>query len=86
MWQVTVWVGKSQKRRCYPLDFLSYVFFFAGTKNKKLSSSTSLIVGLCLGVLALITCVVIGLLRYRMSRRAKEVNLSDILRDIQVSN
>ena len=46
--------------------------------NKEQSSSTILIVGLCLGVLALATCVVIGLLRYRRSRRAKEVNLSDI--------
>ena len=61
------------------------MFFFAvkGTSyllsgNKEPSSSTILIVGLCLGVLALVTCVVIGLLRYRRSRRAKEVNLSDI--------
>ena len=46
--------------------------------NKEPSSSTILIVGLCLGVLALVTCVVIGLLRYRRSRRAEEVNLSDI--------
>ena len=60
-------------------------FFFAekGTPylssgNEEASSSTSLIVGLCLGVLALVTCVVIGLLRYRRSRRAIEVNLSDI--------
>ena len=60
-------------------------FFFAvkGTShllslNKEPSSSTILIVGLCLGVLALVTCVVIGLLRYRRSRRAEEVNLSDI--------
>ena len=60
-------------------------FFFAvkGTSyllsgNKEPSSSTILIVGLCLGVLALVTCVVIGLLGYRRSRRAKEVNLSDI--------
>ena len=60
------------------VDFLSYVFFFAVTRNKEPSYSTSLIVGLCLGVLALVTCVVIGLLRYRRSRRAKEVNLSDI--------
>ena len=60
------------------VDFLSYVFFFVVTGNKEPSSSTSLIVGLCLGVLALITCVVIWLLRYRRSRRAKEVNLSDI--------
>ena len=60
------------------VDFLSYVFFFVVTRNKEPSSSTSLIVGLCLGVLALVTCVVIGLLRYRRSRRAKEVNLSDI--------
>ena len=52
--------------------FISF-FFFAEP-----SSSTTLIVGLCLGVLALVTCVVIGLLRYRRSRRAKEVNLSDI--------
>ena len=59
------------------VDFLCYVFF-AVTVNKELSSSTSLIVGLCLGVLALVTCVVIGLLQYRRSRRAKEVNLSDI--------
>ena len=48
-----------------------FVFVFA-------EPSSSLIVGLCLGVLALVTCVVIGLLRYRRSRRAKEVNLSDI--------
>ena len=60
------------------VDFLSYFFFFAVTVNKEPSSSTSLIVGLCLGVLALVSCVVIGLLRYRRSRRAKEVNLSDI--------
>ena len=67
------------------VDFLSYVFFFAVKRtsylpsgNKEPSSSTILIVGLCLGVLALVTCVVIGLLRYRRSRRAKEVNLSDI--------
>ena len=53
-------------------------FFFAGTWNKEPSSSTSLIVGLCLGVLALVSCVVIGLLRYLRSRRAKKVNLSDI--------
>ena len=46
--------------------------------NKEPSSSTSLIVGLCLGVLALVTCMVIGLLRYLRSTRAKEVNLSDI--------
>ena len=61
------------------VDFLSYLmfFFFAVTWTKEPSSSTSLIVGLCLGVLALVTCVVIGLLRYRRSRRAKEVNLSD---------
>ena len=61
------------------VDFLSYVFFFfAMTGNKVPSSSTGLIVGLCLGVLVLVTCVVIGLLRYRRSRPAKEVNLSDI--------
>ena len=61
------------------VDFLSYVFFFfAVTRIKVLSYSTGLIVGLCLGVLVLVTCVVIGLLRYRRSRRAKEVNLSDI--------
>ena len=67
------------------VDFLPYVFFFAvkGTPyfssgNPEASSSTSLIVGLCLGVLALVTCVVIGLLRYRRSRRDIEVNLSDI--------
>ena len=60
------------------VNFLSYFFFFAVTVNKEPSSSTSLIVGLCLGVLALVSCVVIGLLRYRRSRRAKEVNLSDI--------
>ena len=55
------------------LFIFCFVFFFAEP-----SSSTSLIVGLCLGVLALVTCVVIGLLRYRRSRRAKEVNLNDI--------
>ena len=60
------------------VDFLSYVFFFAVIRKNEPSSSTSLIVGLCLGVLSLVTCVVIGLLRYRRSRRAKEVNLSDI--------
>ena len=61
------------------VDFLFYfIIFFAGTGDKELSSSISLIVGLCLGVLALVSCVVIGLLRYRRSRRAKEVNLSDI--------
>ena len=60
------------------VDFLSYVFFFTVTGNEVPSSSTSLIVGLCIGVLVLVTCVVIGLLRYRRSRRAKEVNLSDI--------
>ena len=59
------------------VDFLSYVFFFVVTGNEEPSSSTSLIVGLCLGVFALVTCVVIGLW-YRRSRRAKEVNLSDI--------
>ena len=53
-------------------------FFFAVIGKKEPSSSTILIVGLCLGVLALVTCVVIGLLRYRRSRRAIEVNLSDI--------
>ena len=65
------------KMYCW-VDFLSYVFFFAVIGKKEPSSSTSLIVGLCLGVLALVTCVVIGLLRYRRSRRAIEVNLSDI--------
>ena len=60
------------------VDFLCYVFFFAEPVNKVPSSSTSLIVGLYLAVLVLVTCVVIGLLRYRRSRRAKEVNLSDI--------
>ena len=63
------------------VDFLSYVFFFFAEtlkyQSKVPSSSTSLIVGLCLGVLALVTCVVIGLLRYRRSRSAEEVNLSD---------
>ena len=55
-----------------------FFFFFAGTRNEERSSSTILIVGLCLGVISLVTCVVIGLLRYRRSRRDKEVNLSDI--------
>ena len=55
--------------------FILYVLFFFFAEP---SSSTGLIVGLCLGILALVTCVVIGLLRYRRSRRAKEVNLNDI--------
>ena len=58
--------------------FILCFFFFAGTGNKEPSSRTILIVGLCLGVLALVTCVVLGLLRYRRSRRTEEVNLSDI--------
>ena len=59
------------------VDYLSFVFVFVFFFAEP-SSSTSSIVGLCLGVLALVTCVVIGLLRYRRSRRAKEVNFNDI--------
>ena len=58
--------------------FILSFFFLAVTGNKDPSSSTSFIIGSCLGVLSLVTCVVIGLFRYRRSRRGKEVNLSDI--------
>ena len=61
------------RRKFFKVDFL----FSVPTKVKKTSSSVNvgLAVGLCFGILVLITCLIVGKLWYRRSRHAKKVNL-----------
>ena len=62
------------------MDFL----FSVPTKVKKTSSwvNVGLAVGICFGILILITCLIVGKLWYRRSRHGKKVNLYVVYMDV----